>query len=110
AALRVLPRLYEEAAPVDVRRWFASGRGIARENEAAGRAFFALASRTSLRVLRAASTAASLEETQGVWRKLVTMLSGEPVSVRGVETFTLRPPLEDFPGEHEVALPEKVDA
>ena len=109
AGLRILPRLYEEAAPDDVRRWFAAGTDIADDHPAAGRAFFALESRTSLRVLRAASTAASLEETQGVWRKLVQMLSGEAVSVRGVDAFTLRPPLEDFPGEHEVALPLRVD-
>src|SRR5207244_3080175 len=69
----------------------------------------ALESRTSLAVLRAASTAAALEDTQGVWRKLVQMLSGEPVVVRGVEVATLRPPLEDLPAEHEVALPLRID-
>src|SRR5207253_1944929 len=48
-------------------------------------------------------------DTQGVWRKLVQMLSGEPVVVRGVEVATLRPPLEDLPAEHEVALPLRID-
>ena len=109
AALRVLPQLYEEAGPAEVRRWFAAGTAVAAENAAAGRAYFALESRTSLSVLRAASTAAALEDTQGVWRKLVQMLSGEPVVVRGVEVATLRPPLEDLPAEHEVALPLRID-
>src|SRR5437870_2936706 len=109
AALRVLPRLYEEASPVEIRRWFAAGTTVAAAHAAAGRAYFALESRTSLAVLRAASTAAALEDTQGVWRKLVQMLSGEPVVVRGVEVATLRPPLEDLPAEHEVALPLRID-
>ena len=109
AALRVLPRLYEEAGPAQVRQWFTTGAGIVTENAAAGRAYFALESRTSLNVLRAASTAATLEDTQGVWRKLVQMLSGGPVVVRGVEVATLRPPLEDLPAEAEVALPLRVD-
>src|SRR5437867_594530 len=109
AALRVLPRLYEEAGPAGVRRWFAAGTAVAAENAAAGRAYFALESRTSLSRLRAASTAASLEDTQGVWRKLVQMFSGEPVVVRGVGVATLRPPLEDLPAEHAVALPLRID-
>src|SRR5205823_1001805 len=109
AALCVLPQLYEEAGPAEVRRWFAAGTAVAAENAAAGRAYFALESRTSLAVLRAASTAAALADTQGVWRKLVQMLSGAPVVVRGVEVATLRPPLEDLPAEHEVALPLRVD-
>jgi hypothetical protein len=109
AALRVLPRLYEEAEPAQARRWFAAGTAVAAENPAAGRAYFGLESRTSLAVLRAASTAAALEDTQGVWRKLVQMLSGEPVMVRGVEVATLRPPLEDLPAESEVALPLRID-
>jgi hypothetical protein len=109
AALRVAPRLYEEAAPDQVRAWFAAGVAIANENDAAGRAYFALASRTSVKVLRAASTAATLEETEGLWRKLVQMLSGEGVTVRGFEGVTLRPPLEVAPGEREVALPQRID-
>src|SRR2546429_6757000 len=109
AALRVLPRLYEEASPAAIRRWFAAGAAVAAENAAAGRAYFALESRTSLSVLRAASTAAALEDTQGVWQKLVQMLSGEPVVVRGLDRATLRLPLEDLPAEHEVALPLRID-
>ncbi|HUE29685.1 MAG TPA: hypothetical protein VMR79_02355, partial [Verrucomicrobiae bacterium] len=109
AALRVLPQLYEEAGSAEVRRWFAAGAAVAAENGAAGRAYFALESRTSLAVLRADSTAAALEDTQGVWRKLVQMLSGEPAVVRGVDVATLRPPLEDLAAEHEVALPLRID-
>src|SRR5207245_9384461 len=56
-----------------------------------------------------APIAAALEETQGVWRKLVPMLPGEPVVVRGVEVATLRPPPEDRPAEHEVARPLRID-
>ena len=58
AALRVLPRLHEEAPADEVARWFVAGETIAEENEAAGTAFFALESRTSWSVLHAASTAA----------------------------------------------------
>src|SRR5204862_128571 len=97
------------SADAEVRGFFAAGTAVAAENAAAGRAYFALESRTSLAVLRAASTAAALEDTQGVWRKLVQMLSGAPVVVRGVEVATLRPPLEDLPAEHEVALPLLID-
>ena len=53
-----------------------------RDNRDAGVAYFALESRTSLKVLRAASTAATLEEVQGLLRKYVQMLSGAPASVR----------------------------
>jgi hypothetical protein len=109
AALRQLARLHDEARPGEVQHWFAVGARIADENPAAGRAYFGLESRTSLRVLHAASTAATLEETQGVWRKLVQMLSGAPVVVRGVEQTSLRPPLEERPDTPAVALPERVD-
>src|SRR5262249_52664763 len=36
-------------------------------------------------------------------------LSGEGVTVRGVDGFSLRPPLEDIPAEREVGLPIEVD-
>jgi hypothetical protein len=109
AALRVLPRLHEEATPERVAAWFDAGMAVVEENAHAGRAYFALESRTSVRVLRADSTAATLEETEGLWRKLVQMLSGEGATVRGVEGLTLRPPLELFPAEREVSLPLAVD-
>jgi hypothetical protein len=109
AALRVLPQVYEEASPPAVRRWFATGLTVAAESAAAGEAYFALVSRTSVKVLHAGSTAATLEETQGVWRKLVQMVSGAPVTVRSVDAFALRPPLESAPAEGTVSLPARVD-
>ncbi len=109
AALRALSRVYEEADRARVREWFNTGMSVARDNPQAGLAYFALESRTSLRVLRAASTAASLEESQGLLRKYVQMLSGEPVSIRPLEGLRLRLPLEEFPAENEIALPMRVD-
>lgn len=109
AALRALPRLYEDAPPAQVRDWFAAGLRLAAENGDAGMAFFALESRTSLKVLRAAAVAATLEEVQGLVRKYVQMLSGVPASVRSLDGVTLRPPLEPLPAENEVALPLRID-
>jgi hypothetical protein len=108
-ALRTLPRVYEEAEPDVVRRWFAKGLELSADNRDAGLAYFALESRTSARVLREGSTAATLEETQGLLRKYIQMLSGQAASLRGVERFGLRPPLEEFPSENEVAAPLRVD-
>ena len=108
-ALRSLPRLYEEAEPAQVRRWFAAGLAVADDNPLAGLAFFGLRSRTSLKVLRAGSTAAVLDESQGLLRKYIQMLSGAPAAIHAVDAFTLRPPLEEFPDEREVALPVRID-
>jgi hypothetical protein len=108
-ALRTLPRVYEEAEPDVVRKWFATGLDLSANNRDAGLAFFALESRTSIRVLREGSTAATLEEAQGLLRKYIHMLSGQPASLHGVERFGLRPPLEEFPAENEVAVPLRVD-
>ncbi len=108
-ALSSLPRLYEEASPPVVSAWFATGLKLAADNPQAGLAYFALESRTSLRVLREASTSATLDELQGLLRKYIQMLSGQPTSLRGVEGVWLRPPLEEFPFENEVALPLRVD-
>ena len=109
AALRSLPRLYEEAQSGGIERWFRAGLAIAVGNPAAGRAFFALESRTSLAVLRAGSTAATLDETQAVWRRLIQMLSGQPAGVRVQPGVSLRPLLEECPAENEIALPERID-
>jgi nitric oxide reductase NorD protein len=109
AALRVLPRCYETASPGQVARWFATGGTLVAEDGPIAEAYFGLVSRTSVRVLAADSTAAVLEECQGLWRKLVQMLSGEAVTVRAVEGLSLRPPLEERPEEHGVALPSRVD-
>lgn len=109
AALRSLPRVYEEAEAAHVADWFEAGIRLARDNREAALAFFALESRTSLKVLRATSTAATLEEVQGLLRKYVNMLSGAPASVRAHEGLRLRAPLEEFPGENEIALPLRIE-
>jgi nitric oxide reductase NorD protein len=109
AAIRSLPRLYEEADATQVERWFAGGLRLAADNLEAGMAYFALESRTSLRVLHAGSTAIDLEEAQGVLRKYIHMLSGSPASLRGIDRFRLLLPLEEFPQENEVAIPIRVD-
>jgi nitric oxide reductase NorD protein len=108
-ALRSLPRVYEEAEPAVAREWFINGIQLAGENREAGLAYFALESRTSLKVLRAASTAATLDDVQGLLRKYVNMLSGAPASIRAHDGMRLRPLLEEFPGENEVALPLRID-
>jgi hypothetical protein len=107
AALRVLPRLYEDAPPARVERWFLRGIVVADTNAAAARAYYALESRTSLRTLGAASTAALLEDGDGVWRKLIVMLSGAPIRLHAGERFTLRPPREH---DGEATMPPRVDA
>ncbi|MGH3638421.1 MAG: hypothetical protein ACRDUX_05260, partial [Mycobacterium sp.] len=109
AALRSLPRVYEEAEPPQVRAWFASGLALARDNHDAGMAYFALESRTSLKILHATSTAATLEEVQGLLRKYVQMLSGAPANLRALDALRLRPPLEECPAENEIALPLRID-
>lgn len=109
AAMRALPRIYEEATPVQVREWFAAGLRLDPDNSAARLAFFALESRTSLKVLSACSTAVTLEEAQGLLRKYIQMLSGAPVTVRAINTPRLCLPLEEFPAENEVALPLRID-
>jgi hypothetical protein len=109
AALRSLPRVYEEAEAPQVAEWFRTGVRLARDNREAALAYFALESRTSLKVLRATSTAATLEEVQGLLRKYITMLSGASASIRAHEGMRLRPLLEELPGENEIALPLRVD-
>ncbi len=110
ALLRSLPKAYEETNADGVSKWVERGLAIASENGDAGLAYFALESRTSLKLLRADSTGVALEEVQGVLRKLIQMLSGEPASLRTVAAgFSLRPPLEEFPAENEVALPLRID-
>jgi len=109
AVLRSLPAAYEDAPHAAVQDWVRRGLEIAAENADAGIAYFALESRTSLKVLHAASTAAVLSDVQGLLRKYVQMLSGRSVSIRAADTFALRSPLEEFPLEDEVALPLKVD-
>lgn len=107
--LRSLAAAYEETPHAAVEQWVQRGLVIAAENAEAGVAYFALQSRTSVKVLEAASTGATLSDVQGLLRKYVQMLSGAPVSIRSTDVFQLRPPLEEFPLENEIALPVRVD-
>lgn len=109
ALLRTLPAAYEDAPPEAVADWVARGLDIAVHNDDAGLAYFAIESRTSVQVLHASSTAATLADVQGILRKYVHMLSGQSVSIRSSDTLRLRPPLEEFPLENEIALPLRVD-
>jgi len=109
AFLRSLPAAYEEAEPLGVDAWVARGLQIASTNPDAGTAFFLRESRTSLKVLHSSSTAAVLNDVQGMLRKYVHMLSGTAVSIRSASSAQLRPELEEFPLEEEIALPIKLD-
>jgi nitric oxide reductase NorD protein len=90
-------------------RWFEIGVSLAAGDDAAARAFFALESRRSLNLLRSGSSAASLDDDLGVWRKLIEMVSDESAVVRRVATVSLRAPLEAAPDEGGVALPDQID-
>jgi hypothetical protein len=107
--LRSLAAAYEQAPHAAVEQWVQRGLMIAADNAEAGMAYFALQSRTSVKVLEASSTAATLSDVQGVLRKYVQMLSGAPVSIRSAEMFQLRSPLEEFPLENEIALPLRIE-
>lgn len=109
ALLRSLPTAYEDSTADGVARWIERGLTIANDNTEAGKAYFALESRTSVQVLHASSTAAILNDVQGLLRKYVQMISGRPASIRGASGSRLRPELEEFPLEDEIALPLKVD-
>lgn len=110
ALLRSLPAAYEEVRHAAVEGWVQRGLVIAADNPEAGVAYFALQSRTSVNVLHATSTAATLADVQGFLRKYVQMLSGQSVTIRAVEVpQVLRPPLEEFPREHEIGLPLKIN-
>jgi nitric oxide reductase NorD protein len=109
ALLRSLPAAYEDARHPAVEHWVRRGLEIAADNADAGVAYFALESRTSIKVLHATSTAAVLADVQGLLRKYIQMLSGRAVSIRAADAFGLRPALEEFPLEDEVALPLRVD-
>jgi hypothetical protein len=107
--LRSLPSVLDAAAPDAVRTWVQQGVEIAAQNGEAGLAYFDLESRTSLRLLHASSTAATVADVQGMLRQYVQMLSARPASIRSFDLFRLRPPLEEFPLEDEIALPAKID-
>ncbi|MFI5397361.1 MAG: VWA domain-containing protein [Candidatus Binatia bacterium] len=109
ALLRSLPAAYEEARHAAIAQWVARGLAIAAENPEAGVAYFGLQSRTSVKVLQASSTAATLEDMQGLLRKYVQMLSGRSTTIRAAVPFQLRPPLEESPLENDIALPLRID-
>lgn len=109
ALLRSLGPLFEEATSARVGTWLRHGLALAAERPDAGLAYFALASRTSRRVLDDSPTAVILDEVQGALRKLVHMLSGSPAVPRPSGAFQLRPPLEDAPGAGMAAFPASVD-
>ncbi len=108
--LRALPRACEEADEQGLAGWLAKGLEIARDNPAAGVAFFALESHTSVRVLRQSSPGVDLEEVQELLRKYIHMLSGTPVGIHRQEMFFYPPPLEEFPVYSDaLPLPARVD-
>lgn len=108
--VRSLPRAFEEVGKPGLSDWLSKGAVIARDNPAAGVAFFALESRTSLRVLRQASAGVDLEEVQELLRKYIHMLSGAAVGIRRQEVLSYPPPLEEFPTYGDtLPLPGRVD-
>ncbi|MBI3247955.1 MAG: hypothetical protein HYZ50_15735 [Deltaproteobacteria bacterium] len=110
ALIRALPRVFEETGETGVSEWLAKGLSIASENTVAGVAFFALESRTSLRVMRQASQGIDLEEVQELLRKYMQMLSGTAVGIRQYETLAYPPPLEEYPLYCDaLPLPSRVD-
>jgi hypothetical protein len=108
--VRSLPRALEQAGPRRLPRWIERGEAIAEANLDAGRAYFALESRTALRFLRENSAAVRLEEIHGVLRSYARMLSGESLTLRGVDGASLRAFLdrESLEGAS-LALPDNVD-
>lgn len=108
--LRSLPRAVEQAGARSVLRWIDYGDTIGEANPEAGRAYFALESRTALRVLREGSAAVHLEEVQAVLRSYARMLAAEALALRGADGASLRPFLDRESLERaSIALPEKVD-
>ena len=93
-AIRTLPRAFEEAGEQRLLEWVARGRSIGRARPEAGVAFFALESRTSLRVLRHDDTGVDLDEVQEVLRKYIQMLSGWAAGIERQEFFSYPPALE----------------
>lgn len=109
SALRSLPRVAEEVDGAGIERWFDTGLGVSRATPNASLAYFGLESRSSLNALQRGSTAAVLEQSQGLLRKYIHMLSGSPAGIRPMDRMSLRPDIEEFPHEREVALPARID-
>ncbi|HXJ33543.1 MAG TPA: VWA domain-containing protein [Candidatus Eisenbacteria bacterium] len=109
AYLRAMPMLFEERVPPRLEAWVDHGLAIGAENADAGCAYFALESRTSVAVLSASPVAVTLDEAQGVLRKVVQMLSGAPATPRATGRFQLRSPFEPPPVQATIALPATID-
>ena len=108
--IRTLPRVCEETGEQGVGEWLTKGQDVATGNVAAGVAYFALESRTSLRQLRQSSQGVDLEEVQELLRKCIQMLSRTLVGIRKQEMFAYPPPLEEFPFYSDaLPLPARVD-
>lgn len=106
--LRSLPVACETA--VDrLPAWVDRGLAIARTNDAAGEAFFALESVTSRRVLEDSPTAVTLRDEQGRLRRFVQMLSGAPAAVRSGDRLRIGANLEELPAEGDIELPQRID-
>lgn len=105
-----LPRAVEESGIAGTIDWIDHGERVARDNPEAGRAYFALESRTATLRLLAASSAARLEECRSVLRAYARMLSGRSVELRSGEAPSLRPSFDEetLRGEG-LTLPERVD-
>ena len=109
-AIRTLPRAFEEAGEQQLLEWIAKGRAIGQNSTQAGVAYFALESRTSLRVLRHDATGVDLEEVQEVLRKYIQMLSGLAAGIERQEFFSYPPALEEFPVPGDaIPLPARID-
>ena len=108
--LRSLARAAGETDAEGVAAWIDRGLSLAEDNPAAGAAYFALESRTSLQVLRATSSAARFEDVQGILRSYARMLGAVPLVLRSGDGPSLRPFLdrESLDGSN-VALPARVD-
>ena len=109
-AIRTLPRAFEEAGEQRLLEWIAKGSAIGRESPDAGVAYFALESRTGLRVLRHDATGIDLEEIQEILRKYIQMLSGLAAGIERQEFFSYPPALEEFPVPGDaIPLPARID-
>ncbi len=108
--LRSLPRALEHVSAHRLSGWIERGEAIAEANPAAGRAYFALESRTALRFLQENSAAVHLEEIQAVLRAYARMLSGQSLTLRGGDGVSLRAFLDRESLERtSFALPDNVD-
>jgi nitric oxide reductase NorD protein len=108
--LRSLPRALEQAGPRGLPIWIERGEAIAQLNPEAGHAYFALESRTALRLLREKSAAVQLEEAQAVLRPYARMLSGKSLELRDRDGVSLRSFLDrDSLDGTSLALPHNFD-